>query len=435
MVTDAYIPQERLSALLKKKGIGPEGSKSLHNGEIEEVKTFFTNDQVSLTTRATMLTAFLMLSPNEEEALLLNEIKNQPEKILPESLVPFIKEENNDAFVRLIKKVINTEDLTEEECQTAMAWFFNPNTPDHLKGAFLEAERLKRESFTENQVVFNQLWHLSSHYPIETPLLIDLCDSYDAYNRNRNFSPFVAALLASAGFPAYLHGVEKVAPKEGVTSHQVLLAAGKNPLKDAENVKQDIKNPEAGWGYIDQKVFSPQLFDLRQMRKEMVKRPMLATFEKLLQPIQSTSGNLIVTGYTHPPYREETINQIKAQKNAGQALVVKGVEGSIQLSLTRPTVSVHYDGKNVHDEELNPKTFNFPQERIKQDYNVTPQIALEEGLAALRGEENVAYFKILFQSVVILTKFGLMEQQNALEKLSGNLKNGKALHHWEMGAH
>ena len=98
---------------------------------------------------------------------------------------------------------------------------------------------------------------------------------------------------------------------------------------------QNLCNPSIGWAYIDQQIYFPELYQLRQLRKEMVKRPFLATFEKLLQPVRAKEGNYIVTGFTHSHYKSEIARQLMEQGLCKKALVLKGSEGATHMCLTK----------------------------------------------------------------------------------------------------
>src|SRR5947207_13401697 len=112
---------------------------------------------VSLTTKATMLTALLTLEPNEDEKIWLQKIKAMSEENLPSELIPFIKEEGQ-GLISYIRKIISLEDLSYDECKICMRLFFDKSVPEYLKASFLESERLKRESFAENQTFFESMW-------------------------------------------------------------------------------------------------------------------------------------------------------------------------------------------------------------------------------------------------------------------------------------
>ena len=108
--------QSRLAALLKRKGIGPAGSKSLKQEELEELLALFPHEQVSLTTKASMLTALLLLPPTEVEETYVDRLKKDPQRYLPKDLLPFIEGESDAPFLDLILKNIQKQDLSAVEC-------------------------------------------------------------------------------------------------------------------------------------------------------------------------------------------------------------------------------------------------------------------------------------------------------------------------------
>lgn len=424
--------QEELEELLKKKGIGPEGSKSLRGEELSRLTFLLHSENTSLTTQATILTAMLTLPPTGEEQQWLQTITAGAGKNLPPGLRSFIQPSDNP-FLTLIQKVIRHTDLTEEESRQAMDFFFDPGVPVHYKASFLEAERLKRESFTENKIFFQAMYERCRRIQLQIPLLIDICDNYDGSNRSRSYSLFTASLLASAGYPVVLHGTDKVAPKFGITHLDILRAAGKDPLISHEQAARNLQSPEIGWAYIDQSLFFPELDALKTMRKEMVKRPFLATFEKLLQPLRAAQGNFLVTGFTHSHYKQEVAAQIREMGKSARALVVKGVEGASHMSLAKNTMAVLYNGREIEERSLHPSQFGLPEMEQKQDRTVTASDSFREGQAALEGARNYAYYNIIYLAAAILESFELTPAGKSLPLLTGLMDSGKALRHWEKG--
>ena len=429
------MPLNRIEELLKKKGIGPEGSKSLKAEELDEVEIAFKNESYSLTTRATILTALLMLPATEQEAVWLKRLHNSYADILPKSL-HFMLNASYAAtsFEHYLCTTLSSKDLTYEEAVDAMNQLLTDNTiPDFQKGAFLEAQRLKRESFDENKAFFDVLWKHTSRIETELPLLIDISDNYDGFNRFHNLAPFYAAAIASCGYPCLVHGTDTVAPKYGVTSKNVLDVCKSNTAKSGETILNQVSNPAVGWGYIDQSIFHPLLFNLKTIRKEMIKRPFLATFEKMMQPIRAKHGNHILTGFTHAHYRTEVAEQLKAQNKVAAAMVLKGLEGSSCAPLIRETIQVLVSDKGIVDQQINPKEF------IDGEFSQLPAKAIraeetaQEGMNALHGNRNEAFYQIIYYTAMVLSGFELESKETILKKIEANLLSGKVLEHFSKG--
>jgi anthranilate phosphoribosyltransferase len=425
----------RLEELLKKKGIGPEGSKSLQTKELEEVEIAFTNETYSLTTRATLLTALLMLPATENEAYWLKRLAHSYSDILPQRLY-FMMDRScaTTSFEFYVCDTLSLKNLSYEQAVDAMTQLLTDNSiPDFQKGAFLEAQRLKRESFDENKAFFDVLWKFTSRIETSLPLIIDISDNYDGFNRYHNLAPFYAAAIASCGYPCIVHGTDEVAPKYGVTSKKILDVCNANTLKSGEVILRQLIDKSIGWGYIDQSIFHPLLFNLKTIRKEMVKRPFLATFEKMMQPIRAIHGNHLLTGFTHAHYRTEVAEQLKSQNKITTAMVIKGLEGSSCAPLTRETIQVLVSNNNIVDQQINPKEF------IKEDLEQLPRKVIQaadtalEGMDALNGKRNEAFYQIIYYTSMALVGFELESKEVILKKIEAHLHSGKVLEHFSKG--
>ncbi|MSR88771.1 MAG: hypothetical protein EXS67_03850 [Candidatus Margulisbacteria bacterium] len=408
--------QKQLVALLKKKGTGATMGKSLSSEELALLTECMVSDACHLTTKATILTAFLMLENTESETAWLFSFTAIPPEInfllTPSALTP---------FQTILLGVVRGKNLSRTEMQNAMIYFFNPEIPEYEKAIFMEAERLKRENRDENLGCFDALWDRSFHDLVSCPVLVDLSVGYDGFNRTLCLWPFVAPLLASVGVPTVIHGVESVSPKFGVTPHLILKAAGKNPLKTLTEVARDIETPSIGWGYVDQSVSFPELYDLQPLRTHMVKRPVLSTLEKLMQPIRSANGNYVVTGYTHPPYRDTMTHLLNDSAKTHQYMILRGQEGSIQLPLDRRAPIVCGDG----EEFVRPETYGFGSDRILPNESLGVQDSLDAGLAVLSGQnQGIQRETIVYLASVILDRFGIVPERSLVEALDSGLALG-----------
>jgi anthranilate phosphoribosyltransferase len=428
-------PLNRLEELLKKKGIGPEGSKSLKQVELFEVEQLFLNETYSLTTRATILTALLMLPPSEAEARWLSQLQKTYTDILPSSLHFMLKHEAaSNSFEKYLCRTIEGKDLNYTEAHEAMILLLtNESVPAFQKGAFLEAQRLKRETFDENKAFFDVLWNYTSRIQTDLPILIDICDNYDGFNRYNNFAPFFAAAIASCGYPCIVHGTDEVAPKFGISSKKIMEACKGNSTKSPEKITAQVTTPSIGWGYINQSDFHAPLYKLKTIRKEMVKRPFLATFEKMMQPIRAKNGNHILTGFTHAHYRTEVAEQLKTQGKSAAAIVVKGLEGSSCPPLNRETIQVIVSGDTITDQQINPKEFLSIDSDQLPSKIITAETTAELGLKALQGERNEAFYQIIYYTSMVITGFKLEAKEIITKKIEENLLSGKVLTHFLNG--
>lgn len=315
----------RLIELLKAKGTGATMGKHLSTADLAELPALLQSPNCNLTTKATLVCAILMLEPTAEEAAFIPSLRNYLSSDLETCFYA-----PAHPLEQLNQHLMAYNDLSELEIRTGLGYVFDDDTPDYMKAVFQEALRLKRETHVENMTTYNVLLEKTKRIDVDIPILIDLSNPYDGFKRHSNQILDIAKRLAKAGCPTIIHGVESMGPKFGVTVHQLLKEAGENPLKSLDEVKANLENPDIGWAYVDQSIFCPELFKLRQLRIDMVKRPVLATVEKLLQPVRAHK-NRLVTGYTHPPYKDKMAKLITQSKLFDDTLIFRGVEGSMQL--------------------------------------------------------------------------------------------------------
>ena len=221
--------QAELVTLLKRKGTGPTMSKSLHGDDFTLLENLLASSNVNLTTKATMMTAILTLDPNPEEANWIQTLKNNPAQFLPKEIVGLCEPIDDHPLLQYVKAAIDHQHLNAIQMAEAMDWVLAPETPEWLKGSFLEAQRLKRETQEENDACLRLFYERSQHLHTKLPLLIDLSNGYDGMNRHHNLTLFTAPLLASIGFPVILHGIDEVAPKKEVTPINYWLLPIKTP--------------------------------------------------------------------------------------------------------------------------------------------------------------------------------------------------------------
>jgi anthranilate phosphoribosyltransferase len=244
--------------------------------------------------------------------------------------------------------------LSIEQAQDGMRLILEGAVSDVQAAIFLVALRMKRETDDENRGILSALRESTLWANASVPELVEIADPYDGFNRHPPLSPFLLPLLAACGLPAISHGCESVGPKFGVTHRQIFQQAGVpvdlTPIAAAAR----LADPEIGWAYLDQSIFCPSLYRLIELRRLMVKRPCIATLEKMCGPVRARKNYLFI-GYVHPGYEWEIPLSARHAGYHG-CCAVKGVEGGILLPMNKEiTAYVYTDGGEIGPVLLNPK--------------------------------------------------------------------------------
>lgn len=335
-----------------------------------------------------------------------------------------------------------SKDLDFEEAYDTMKYILSGQADEVQIAIFFIAIRMKRETDEENRGILQAILDCHPQVEINAEHLIDLSDPYDGYIRGVPASPFLPALLAACGYQTLSHGIEMLGPKYGVTHHNILKAAGKNPVQTVEQVKKTLES-DCGWSYIDQSIYNPVLHGMQTLRKRIVKRQVLTTVEALAQPFRATGKTHIATGYVHKAY--PTIYASLARQAAYDSMIlIRGVEGGIVPSLKQAGKFFAYSdmGEEQMTEtspmdigiEQNYRNSPLPEslkhiETNRQDEDITrlAELAAEQGLAALNGESGAARDSLVYSGSIMLSHIAQISMAEAAEQLRNALDNGQAL--------
>ena len=369
----------------------------------------------------------IMSKNTPEETAGLQTVIDNHQTLLPADLHFLLDSNPTHPFDQMIHAAMAYQPLSTSDIQSAFEQITQQRVPDYKAASLLEALRLKEESFEENKTTHDFFRSNTLTESVDVPVLIDMATPYDGFNRSYFLQPFVAALLAAVGIPTILHGVHEVSPKKGMNTHKLLVAAGKNPLKSMAEVKADIESPDIGWGYIDQSVFCPALHDLIPVRMDMVKRPVLATIEKWLRPF-SGQRTVCLTGFTHPPYKQKTIDLVHASQAYDQLILVRGVEGSTLLPFDRRAPFITSSNNDTPDISFVAPTDCGLLESVIE--NQDPHESLAIGIAGLTGSNPLIKQWLCYQVLAIAGAIGHTVNIHDLEVV---ILSGQGVRCWDDG--
>ncbi len=332
------------------------------------------------------------------------------------------------------------------EAEDGMRMILEKTVSDVQAGVFLVALRMKRETDDENRGILSALRDATLFAQAPIPELIDIADPYDGFKRHAPVSPFLLPLLAACGVPTISHGCKSVGPKFGVTHRQIFEQAGVGVDLTSAQAAARLADPHVGWAYLDQSVFCPALHHLIELRRLIVKRPCIATLEKLCGPVRAQKNHLVI-GYVHPGY-EMQIPMAARHADFHSCLTVKGVEGGVLLPMHRPMEGyVYTHGGDLRSVLFDPKEAGLstpirsvplpPECKGASEEEGAHLIALagaQIGKEALGGKPGPGRDALVFSASVILYAVGRYKSlSDAAAEVREKLDSGAALHRFEAG--
>lgn len=360
---------------------------------------------------------------------------------------------SNNPLHDAIKKVATgpeySKNLSFDETLESMTFILDGNADPVQTAIFFIALRMKRETSEENRGILQAIRNSTIQINSATQLLvdvnhlIDLSDPYNGYIRGVPSSAFLPAIFAAAGYSCVSHGLEKVAPKFGVTSHRILKAAGKSVLLPIHEVKLNLENKNIGWSYLDQAIYCPALYKLTRLRQRMVKRQVLTTVEALAQPLRATGKTHLMSGYVHKAY-PEIYSDLARHAAFDNMILVRGGEGGVVPSLKQKGRYFSYkDFTETLQHSLDPASIGLSQQsrnvplplyladiensNSEKKLNQLANHAVDLGLKALAGGLGETRDSLIYSGAIMLSNLNHYNLNEAADIVRSLLNSGAAL--------
>ena len=301
-----------------------------------------------------------------------------------------------------------SKDLTEEEAEDALSLILDGKVSQVRVGVFLIAARMKIETVAENIGYWRALQKNISCKNIIVDNLLQIADRFDGFQRTPYFGFYTIPVLAQLGIPTYGHSALPLPPKFGITFEDLLV--NHYQIKESDNSERRVKQiQESKFGYINTADFLPDLENLRSIRTEIVKRPMLATLEKILMPLQAKGKNFLATTYFHRGY-EVSLTEIGKRSQFDRVIVGNGMEGTTLFGVHKEAKVFIQDGdaetqgvsliySKMYDEKTS-KQIAESHEALKEIESNRGTIT-EMGESALKSGKGPAAFQIASQAACL----------------------------------
>ena len=299
-----------------------------------------------------------------------------------------------------------SKDLTEEEAEDALSLILDGEVSEVRMGVFLIAARMKVETVPENIGYWRALQKKITPRKIALNNLLQIADPFDGFQRIPYFGFYAIPVLAELGLPTYGHSALPLPPKFGITFDELLVNHYQFPKSGNCRIK---KIEKFKFGYLSTADTHPTLENLRSIRTEIVKRPMLATLEKILMPLQAESKNYLATTYFHRGY-EVSLTEIGKLSEFDRVIVGNGMEGTTLFGVHKEAKIFIQNG----DSEAQPRTLKFSEmyqeetaKQITESHEALKEIQskretlAEMGESALKNGKGPAAIQIASQAACL----------------------------------
>ncbi|HNX39339.1 MAG TPA: anthranilate phosphoribosyltransferase [Methanothrix sp.] len=319
-----------------------------------------------------------------------------------------------------LQKIVEGQDLTQEEAESLMGEIFNSATDAQI-GSLLIALRIKGESVSEIAGFARRMRQSAIHiHPRVKGTLVDTCGTGGDASNTINVSTAAAIVSAACGVSVAKHGNYAISSKCG--SANVLSELGVNISSSPQAVSDMIER--LGIGFMLAPAFHPAMKRVGPLRREIGMR----TVFNILGPLTNPAGAGAQVMGVYDPRLCEKLAAVLKVLGAERALVVHG-NGMDEIANTGETqVAELKDGK-VTSYRLKPEDLGYPRAEPRDIAGGTPEENARKLAAVMKGERSAARDIVAMNSGAAVYVSGraasLMEGASMAEEA---LDSGRALY-------
>lgn len=260
-----------------------------------------------------------------------------------------------------IQKIVDRQDLTEEQMYSTINSIMNGDVSPVLIGSFLTGLRMKGETVGEItgavRVMREKVTFIDTGVDMSSGgVVVDTCGTGGDGASTFNVSTAAAFVVAGCGVTVAKHGNRAVSSSCG--SADVLEAAGVNLDISPEKVSDCIRNCRIGF------LFAPALHGAMKYAIGPRKEIGIRTIFNILGPLTNPSGaNVQVLGV----FSEKLIvplAEVLAKLGSRRALVVHGDGNLDELTVTGATSIAELNNGHVQTYQITPEQFGFRRATI-----------------------------------------------------------------------
>jgi anthranilate phosphoribosyltransferase len=249
--------------------------------------------------------------------------------------------------------------------------------------------------------------------------LVDLALPYDGKEKHLQTSVCSALVIAAAGVPVLLHGLDNIPAKIGVAPLTLLRALGYPADLPPHAVSRNIETTRFGVLNLDHVL--PEWARLTPLRHHFGLRTLLNTVEKLINPADAP---IHINGFYHGSYLTRLATALPGiQSN----WIVQGEEGGVDIRPGKKTRVYQAQGDVMVETMINSADYGF-DEVVPLEAPNDPEFHARELRRALNGEHGAIYDQIALTSATLLWMIGAAPDIHAgLETARNVLDDGAAI--------
>lgn len=295
-----------------------------------------------------------------------------------------------------IQKLLNNEDLSFEMTEAVMDEIMSGSATNAQIASFITALRMKGETIDEITACASVMRKHGAKLEYDGDLL-DIVGTGGDQAYTFNISTISSFVISAAGVPVAKHGNRSVSSKCG--SADVLEALGVRidiPVSKSERILKEI-----GLCFMFATRYHSSMKYAAPVRKEIGARTVFNILGPLANPANANHQLLGV----YDENLVEPLARVLAKLGVKKAMVVHGLDGLDEISLTAKSVVCEVNNGTLNSFFFDPRQFGFEYCRPEDLVGGGPEENADIARRVLGGERGPRRDTVLLNSAVCLYMF------------------------------
>jgi anthranilate phosphoribosyltransferase len=304
-------------------------------------------------------------------------------------------------FRENLSKIIQRNNLSEEEMSQVMTDIFSGNITEAQIGALMAALATKGETFEELAGAAKAMRSKAKRIQTTSSTVVDTCGTGGDGTHTFNISTTTAFVVAGRGVTVAKHGNRSVSSKCG--SADLLEALGIKLDVDPEIVEEAVQ--EIGIGFLFAPLYHSAMRHAAKPRKEVGLRSIF----NMLGPLTNPAGaNCQLLG-VYAAELTEMFAQALQLLGAKRAFVVHGHDGLDEISVCAPTRVTELNDGLIRTYDIHPEQYFGDLADPVSLKGGEPEINAEITRNILKGETGAHRNVVLLNAAAALMAAGEAE--------------------------
>ncbi len=317
---------------IKTVGIGKKGSRSLTLELAREIVQDLNHGKVSPAAQGAFFAGLIAKGIEPQEEILGQAFSPGVWKD-PYRLIKALAPEAPEFALWICGQLAEGRTLDKHTAYDLGRFLYSDQPGDAARGWIASFLRVRYETDDEYEGLWQAMQEtVDPAFKFSAPPggpILQIAEPFDGVDHSMMITPLIGHFFQQSGYRVVHQTGKNSGPKSEMNLWDVARHLGVQPVRSNQELAEP--KPRFGW-FFHQSLMSSSLDEWVGLRRQIIKRPFLATIERFINPLQA---DFFIASAFHPPYGEKMLTLAERSGFKNTIIVRNGIEGTLAFPLMR----------------------------------------------------------------------------------------------------